>query len=161
MPNPSYLTPDDLLINSFGSLDLYHTSNPPADGVDINGRLNVNLLTISAMEDGFIEKPSSSTSGNIAVFDSNGNCVDGNSSISTINTSISGKMSKVSGATSGHIATLNSSGECVDSGSGVGDFLNYTTTAPTSVNTNGIKVCVLSSEPATKYNGWLYIITDS
>ena len=120
---PSYLTPDNLLINSFGNLDLYHDTNPPADGVDINGRLNINLLTIDGMEDGFVEKPSSATSGNVAVFNSSGNVVDG--------------------------------------GSAIGDFLNYTTTAPTSANTNGIKVCVLSSEPATKYNGWLYIITES
>lgn len=119
---PSYLNSDDLSIKSFGSLDLYHTTNPPTDGVDSNGRLNINLLTIDAMENDFIEKPSSSTTGNIAVFDANSNCVD--------------------------------------SGSGVGDFLKYTTTAPTAANTNGIKVCVLSSEPATKYNGWLYIITD-
>lgn len=37
--------------------------------------------------------------------------------------------------------------------------ITYTTTAPTSANTNGIKICVLSSEPATKYAGWLYLIT--
>lgn len=35
----------------------------------------------------------------------------------------------------------------------------YTTSAPTAANTNGIKICVLSSEPATKYSGWLYLIT--
>lgn len=38
-------------------------------------------------------------------------------------------------------------------------FLDYVTTAPTAANTDGIKVAVLSSEPATKYAGWLYIIT--
>lgn len=37
--------------------------------------------------------------------------------------------------------------------------LPYTTTAPTAANTDGIKIAVLSSDPATKYNGWLYIIT--
>ena len=47
---PSYLNSDDLSIKSFGSLDLYHTTNPPTDGVDSNGRLNINLLTIDAME---------------------------------------------------------------------------------------------------------------
>lgn len=37
----------------------------------------------------------------------------------------------------------------------------YTTTAPTADNTDGnLKVVVLSSEPGTKYNGWLYIITE-
>ena len=33
------------------------------------------------------------------------------------------------------------------------------TTAPSANNTDGIKIVVLSSEPATKYNGYLYIIT--
>lgn len=37
--------------------------------------------------------------------------------------------------------------------------LPYSTTAPTSNNTDGIKIVVLSSEPSTKYSGWLYIIT--
>lgn len=38
----------------------------------------------------------------------------------------------------------------------------YLTTAPTSANTGGgIKIVVLSSEPTTKYNGYLYIITGS
>ena len=32
------------------------------------------------------------------------------------------------------------------------------TTAPTADNTSGIKIVVLSSEPATKYNGFLYLI---
>lgn len=39
--------------------------------------------------------------------------------------------------------------------------LNYLTTAPTEANTSGqLKVVVLSSEPATKYDGYLYIITE-
>lgn len=38
-------------------------------------------------------------------------------------------------------------------------LIDYVTTAPTAANTDGIKVAVLSSEPATKYSGWLYIIT--
>ena len=38
--------------------------------------------------------------------------------------------------------------------------LDIRTTEPTSANTSGtLKVVVLSSEPSTKYNGWLYIIT--
>lgn len=37
--------------------------------------------------------------------------------------------------------------------------LSYTTTAPTSANSSGLKVVVLSSEPTTKYAGYLYIIT--
>ena len=39
--------------------------------------------------------------------------------------------------------------------------INVLTTAPTEANTGGqLKVVVLSSEPATKYNGYLYIITE-
>lgn len=37
--------------------------------------------------------------------------------------------------------------------------LGVLTTAPSADNTDGIKIVVLSSEPATKYNGYLYIIT--
>ena len=37
--------------------------------------------------------------------------------------------------------------------------LPYTTTTPTAANTDGLKIVVLSSEPSTKYSGWLYIIT--
>lgn len=37
----------------------------------------------------------------------------------------------------------------------------YLTTAPTADNTDGLKFVVLSSEPATKYNGYIYIITES
>lgn len=32
------------------------------------------------------------------------------------------------------------------------------TFVPTSPNTDGIRVCYLESEPATKYDGWLYLI---
>jgi len=37
--------------------------------------------------------------------------------------------------------------------------LPYTTTAPSANNTDGIKIVVLSSEPSTRYDGYLYIIT--
>lgn len=38
----------------------------------------------------------------------------------------------------------------------------YLTTAPSSANTGGtLKVVVLSAEPATRYEGYLYIITGS
>ena len=37
--------------------------------------------------------------------------------------------------------------------------IEYTTTAPTAANTDGLKIVVLSSEPATYYDGYLYIIT--
>lgn len=39
-------------------------------------------------------------------------------------------------------------------------IIDYITVPPTEDNTEGLKVCVLSSEPEVKYNGWLYIITD-
>lgn len=39
--------------------------------------------------------------------------------------------------------------------------LNYDSSAPAAANTYGIKFVVLSAEPATKQDGWLYIITDS
>lgn len=38
--------------------------------------------------------------------------------------------------------------------------LPYLTTAPTSDNTDGLKIVVLNSEPSTRYNGYLYIITE-
>lgn len=39
--------------------------------------------------------------------------------------------------------------------------ITYVTTAPTADNTYGLRIAVLSSEPETKYNGWLYFITES
>lgn len=39
--------------------------------------------------------------------------------------------------------------------------ISYSTTAPTAANTDGVKIVVLSSEPATRYDGWLYIILGS
>lgn len=38
--------------------------------------------------------------------------------------------------------------------------LKYLTTVPTEANTDGLKVVVLDSEPATKYDGYLYVITE-
>lgn len=40
--------------------------------------------------------------------------------------------------------------------------VSYLTTAPTSANTAGdLKIVVLSSEPATKYAGYMYLITEA
>jgi hypothetical protein len=36
--------------------------------------------------------------------------------------------------------------------------LDYTTTAPTANNTEGVKIAILATEPGTKYTGWLYFI---
>ena len=44
---------------------------------------------------------------------------------------------------------------------GYGKGLPIITTAPSEANTDGLIICVLSSEPATKYSGYLYIITGS
>lgn len=42
----------------------------------------------------------------------------------------------------------------------VNDGIVYTTTEPTAPNTNGLmKLVVLNAQPATKYAGWLYYIT--
>lgn len=38
------------------------------------------------------------------------------------------------------------------------DTLWYRTSAPTAANPNGIKIVILPTEPATKYDGYLYII---
>lgn len=48
---------------------------------------------------------------------------------------------------------------------GNGDVLpsavGYTTTVPSAANTDGLKFVLCSSEPATKYNGWVYLIEES
>lgn len=41
------------------------------------------------------------------------------------------------------------------------ESVGYTTTAPTSNNSGPLQIVVLSSEPANKYDGYLYIITGS
>lgn len=42
----------------------------------------------------------------------------------------------------------------------ISESVDYVTVAPTSPNTVGLKFAVLSEEPATKYDGWIYIITE-
>lgn len=44
-------------------------------------------------------------------------------------------------------------------GVGKAESISYLTEAPTSANTDGLKFVVLSSNPATKYDGYIYIIT--
>ena len=54
----------------------------------------------------------------------------------------------------------NASGNMWAYGKPASDFgLGVLTTAPTAANTDGLKIVVLSSEPATRYSGFLYIIT--
>ena len=66
----------------------------------------------------------------------------------------SGAPSKLAKGSNGSLLGVNSSGNLAYT-----TGLPYTTTAPTAANTDGIKIAVLSSEPATKYSGWLYLIT--
>ena len=66
----------------------------------------------------------------------------------------SGAPSKLAKGSNGSLLGVNSSGNLAYT-----TGLPYTTTAPTAANTEGIKIAVLSSEPATKYSGWLYLIT--
>ena len=48
---------------------------------------------------------------------------------------------------------------------GSGDIIpasiQYTTIVPTAINTDGLKFVLCSSEPATKYDGWVYLIEES
>lgn len=59
-------------------------------------------------------------------------------------------------ADEGLLVAMDSSGKGT-----VTNSLPILTTAPSSANTDGIKIVVLSSEPATKYSGYLYIVTGS
>lgn len=63
------------------------------------------------------------------------------------------------GATLSQLNTLKIKGLYYDA---IPEKIKYETTAPSSANTSGVlKFVVLSSEPATKYAGYLYIITGS
>lgn len=63
-----------------------------------------------------------------------------------------------SGGTTGQILQKNSSTnydtEWADK------TLDVLTTAPASANTDGVKVVYLASEPATKYDGYIYLIKE-
>ena len=68
--------------------------------------------------------------------------------------------------TSTTLPTTTTAGQLLKSTSTSGTFalgngLPYLTTAPTADNTDGLILVKLSSEPATKYNGYIYIITAS
>lgn len=52
--------------------------------------------------------------------------------------------------------------EWVDARDGATYGLNYLTNAPTSANMDGgVKIVVLSAEPETKYDGYIYLITEA
>lgn len=68
--------------------------------------------------------------------------------------------------TSSEIPTTTNAGQLLKSTSTSdemewGTGLPYLTTAPSAANTDGLKLVVLSSDPATKYSGYFYIITTS
>lgn len=64
----------------------------------------------------------------------------------------SGTPDRLGKGTSGYLLAAQSSGL------GYTNALPILTSAPTSANTSGVKIVVLSSEPVTKYSGYLYII---
>lgn len=41
------------------------------------------------------------------------------------------------------------------------EFVAYTTVEPTAANTDGLKIVLLDSEPATKYDGYVYLIKEA
>lgn len=76
---------------------------------------------------------------------------------------------QVSLVTTGEKYTWNNKQDTISAGTGISISSNtvslngvipYTTTAPTAANNTGVKIAILSSEPATKYAGWLYFITE-
>ena len=76
---------------------------------------------------------------------------------------------QVSLVTTGEKYTWNNKQNTMSAGTGISISSNqislngvipYTTTAPTAANNTGVKIAILSSEPATKYAGWLYFITE-
>jgi len=72
--------------------------------------------------------------------------------ISTIEQNLNDKQNKLWASTG---ITLTPSGTISNNG------VAYQTSAPTSANyTGALKFVVLSSEPATKYSGYVYIITN-
>lgn len=65
-----------------------------------------------------------------------------------------------SAADSGKVLSVNNSGNYALTTPATPSGVGYLTTAPSSANTDGdLKFVVLSSEPSTKYSGYLYIIT--
>ena len=48
--------------------------------------------------------------------------------------------------------------DAIQNGGGIVSAVSYLTEAPTAANENGLKFVVLSSEPATKYAGYIYFI---
>lgn len=68
----------------------------------------------------------------------------------------SGTPTRLAKGSNGELLRVDGNGNV-----GYGKGLPIITTAPSEANTDGLIICVLSSEPATKYSGYLYIITGS
>ena len=66
----------------------------------------------------------------------------------------SGTPTRLAKGSNGTLLGVNGSGNLAYTNS-----LPIITTAPSSANSNGLIIVVLSSEPSTKYSGYLYIIT--
>lgn len=81
-----------------------------------------------------------------AIRDGNGKRIDTNYQTKLPTTTTAGQLLK-STSTSGTFA--------------LGNSLPYLTVAPSAANDDGLIFVVLSSEPATKYSGYIYIITSS
>lgn len=71
----------------------------------------------------------------------------------------SGTPTRLAKGTQGQVLKVGASGLEWGNENREADNVTYLTTAPSSANTDGLKFVVLSAEPATKYNGYIYIIT--
>lgn len=67
----------------------------------------------------------------------------------------------ITNGTESSLTGLEVSGRKYKVRDGATNGLGYLTTAPTAANTDGIKIVVLSAEPATKYDGYIYLITEA
>lgn len=87
---------------------------------------------------------------------------DGEYDLGALAIDVSNLYNSASHATESLYVNSNSAGQHIAYGKPASTFgLGVITTAPASANTDGIKIVVLSSEPATKYSGYLYIVTGS
>ena len=65
----------------------------------------------------------------------------------------SGAPTRLAKGNNGELLRVNASGNVA-----YGKNLPIITTAPSADNTDGLIICVLSDDPATKYDGYLYLI---
>lgn len=66
----------------------------------------------------------------------------------------SGAPTRLAKGNNGELLRVNASGNIA-----YGKNLPIVTTAPSADNTDGLIICVLDSDPAQKFNGFLYIIS--